>query len=488
MVYEKSDINDSENQFITRTSLIRFSMQAILQLSGLIYLPILTSNLPQYVYGQWSLAISVATGVASFATLCLALAIVRYYKLDQKLDIFPKIFNSSICWAVIVCSIGLVISYLSRKYLSWLIFNTDQLSSVSMGAICLGIAVSFRALLSSVFRAELKVLHITLVEFILLASRIALVSWLAINKYSITMLVWSQVAAEVLTCLYWAMQTFSKVPPEKVSLAAAKPYLKFALPLLPGGLLLWAGLNIEKYFLVHYWGSSEVGKYNVAVTISSFFTATSAAIIFCLFPQLSTIWNGDSTNKKVAELFAHANKIMLLVGVPAIIGIYLTWEQLVIYVANEHFVTTPSTAVLVATGKLFAALYIINSYAWQLRQKTPHITLVLSAGVIFNICLAYWLTPKLASLGAAMALFATQTFLFMLALRSSHNLLAWSIEFKFFAKCFACCIFMVAMMKLAHLLAFKHILIQISIGATAYLIASIISGLISTIAIIPKKR
>ncbi|BEQ13521.1 polysaccharide biosynthesis protein [Desulfoferula mesophila] len=464
---------------MTRRILLRLFLSAPLSLATLVYLPILTRTLGKAQYGEWGLAMSVVTGVSAVATMGLAVVIPRFYAQDREQGTFAQRFWSCLLFALVMAAAQYAVAWLFADPLGSVIFNSAGGGPLSRASVFLGIALSMRTFLSSLLRARFELVRQSILELAITAARTAAILGLALWGASVRELLWSQSLIEFSACVYLTLAAWRRVPLQGAKLTLPKTYFYYALPLLPAVALTWLGKNIERFVLVHLQGQAMVGEYTVAFTVSSVLVTFSAAVNFVLLPQLAQAWTREDRREQSAKLFATANRNLLLLGLPVIVGLALVWSDLVVFLTGRAFGVTWPVAALAAAGHLSSALYLANVYALHLQLRTKLILPLLASGVCLSVALSFGMIPSLGILGAATAFWAGQTINAMIAMGISRRLTGWSLPLNFFLRAGGACLAMGCLVAAAKGLGHFNLWALIALGVAVYAASTLCLGLIT---------
>lgn len=183
-------------------------------------------------------------------------------------------------------------------------------------------------------------------------------------------------------------------------------FLKHFKPVL---VMLFASLAVEMYTKIDVLmlgvlkNDTEVGFYNNAVRMIRIISTLTSAMAGVLLPRLTYYFNiGD--NVKIDALCQYMKKAILLVAVPAVIGIMLVSQQLIPLIFGNSFTGAIPTMqilspliVICALGNLYGTQILISS------GKEKYVLFSTIIGSFINIVLNSLLISTLGANGAAIA-------------------------------------------------------------------------------------
>lgn len=204
-------------------------------------------------------------------------------------------------------------------------------------------------------------------------------------------------------------------------------YVRFGVPMIPKEVSSSILQDIDKYLLLFFVGSGAVGVYSVAqkicrpiVNLTSIFNPT-------LYPTVTRAWR-ENDEETIKEIYTSIFRYYTLLGVPAVFGLLLVADPMMVLVSNTDIASEGVFLVPV-----FIAGYFLRGYGNPLRyiltsvERTDLIGGIVTAGVLLNIVLNVILIPEFGMLGAAFATLAAQILLCYLTFYFANNSIPFSI-------------------------------------------------------------
>jgi O-antigen/teichoic acid export membrane protein len=184
---------------------------------------------------------------------------------------------------------------------------------------------------------------------------------------------------------------------------------RFGLPLVPSALALWAINFIDRLFIAHYKGQTEVGVYSVAVRISS-------AIVFLMI-AFRTAWPAfaysieDDREARRTYSFVLTYLVVICSWVALALGALAPWLVDVLAPKPEFRRAAEAVAPLAFAATAYAAYTVIAIGSGRAR-RTQLNWVVSGVAAAINIALNVILIPPYGMIGAAISTLASYVALF----------------------------------------------------------------------------
>jgi O-antigen/teichoic acid export membrane protein len=177
-----------------------------------------------------------------------------------------------------------------------------------------------------------------------------------------------------------------------------KKMLKFALPLIVGGMAYWALTAIDRVFIQKYAGFERLGIYAVATAI-----AASATVLTSIF---STLWH--PIVYRWAKDGVEVERVQSVIDY-VFIAVLLIWSLVGIFSGLISFILPPLYAdvqYLLVTCFSVPLLYLVSETTMVgigISRKSNYAMLASIVALLVSILLNYLLVPSLAERGAAIS-------------------------------------------------------------------------------------
>ena len=218
-------------------------------------------------------------------------------------------------------------------------------------------------------------------------------------------------ATVVLVALGIALSKFIKLK-ATIDFSFAKSLLKNALPF---GLAFIFGsiyFYIGSVMLSKIRGDAEVAIYSVAYNIALAILFIPTVYTNAIYPVLSGYYNESKANLSI--LYEKSFKYLYIIGLPISVGLYLLAGRIISFFYGEAYASSKIALQIIAWYLFIKFLNFLLGTVLSATDKQNKRMLgqALTAG--FNIFLNFLLIPAIGYVGAALATFATEVFLFAL--------------------------------------------------------------------------
>lgn len=217
--------------------------------------------------------------------------------------------------------------------------------------------------------------------------------------------------------------------------------------LKPIFILLAASVATEIYtmldtvMLEYFHNDSAVGYYTNSVKIIRMVYTVTVAMVAVFYPRISAYYSEKKTSK-INELLTYGTKLIIVIGLPAAVGVFVLANGIVIVLFGNMF---QFSAIIL---QILSILTIIFSIAYLLGHvvlmATGNESIILKAticGAVINALLNLILIPNYSGVGAAIASVTAELTVTIVMLFSSRKEFTLDIPSKFcFSTVFSCLI------------------------------------------------
>lgn len=215
------------------------------------------------------------------------------------------------------------------------------------------------------------------------------------------------------------------LPALKVKIDKSKQLqmIRYAIPLIGGGLAFWGLTTMDKFFLRSMSGFEQLGIYSVAVTFAG------AALVFQNI--FSTIWI-PLVYKWVAKDEVNSLVIKSVVDYVTL-AVVIIWSLtgvcswLIVYILPPAYLSVPLILLATIAYPLLYTLADASSVGIGIKRKTIYSLLAAILALVANVVGNWFLIPKFGASGAAMAS-AIAFFLHFVLVTEASSLLWISFE------------------------------------------------------------
>jgi O-antigen/teichoic acid export membrane protein len=386
-----------------------FSGGALGRLFGFVTLPILTRILSVEQYGVLSLVSTTTMISVAFAKFGLTDGVIRFYSEFSKTQEKQEIFSSTIMIRGAFLSLLTALLYVSAYF----IILRHYLRISEEYSLCFFVIIFFllvrpiNNLISNLLLVTGRTILMNLLGLFSKASTflLSIVFLIAVVKelygFFIGGLVSDVIVLSIL--LYWFLSNY-KVEFRKVSKDLTLKLIRFGAPLLLTEFSYLLLQYLDRFFIVSYLGSAELGiysvGYNVAMYVSEMFVFS---ISYAITPIYVSLYEREGKEKTEAFI----NKCLyylLMILIPMVFGYLAVAGEMIRGLASAKYAEAGVFSPIVLVGTLLIGLNTnILCAGLYLKKKTNTILLIMMFGVAVNILLNLFLIPRFGLLGAASA-------------------------------------------------------------------------------------
>jgi O-antigen/teichoic acid export membrane protein len=462
--------------FAQRVGLIGIT-NLLVNLRGLILIPILTKTLGAEGYGIWAQAIVTIALITPLVTLGLSSAMIRFLAAERdKKEIQEGFYSSSL--------LIFFVSLLASSIL--FIFSEPIAASLFGGATevvkLIAVIIPFWNLdttLFSLFTAFNQMKRYSIFRIAETFGEVGLVAYMVLSGFGIYGAVISILIIRIVIILVMSVLVIKEIGVKIPDFSKLKSYLHFGLPLVPSTIFAWIAASSDRYVIVYFLGIAPVGIYSAAYNISQAAIFMSLApISFVLVPTLSRLYD----DKKIEEVKTHLRyslKYFLMFAIPVAFGVSTLAKQILMILATSEFVYTGSVVIpFVALSMVLSGIYSIIGTIFILVKKTKIYGLIWGLAALTNLSLNIVLVPYIGILGAAIATLISFAIASAITVRMSFKYLKFEIDWSFIIKSIIAAVIMSLIIWKLNPIGTLNVLVSIGVGAGIYfLILVLLKGI-----------
>ena len=303
--------------FVQRIGLVGIA-NLLVALSSLILLPILTKNFSIDDYGIWVQINTTIALLPNLTTLGLPYTMVRFLSAETDKKIIQEGFYSILSMVLISTVIVALLLLVFSKQIALAIFNGNVNVAIILSAIVF--LACLNALLLNYFRTfqEMKKYSFFLLMQTYLG--VVIVSYLALEGYSIYMVALGLLLANLITFLaMFALIIWSigfKIP----KFTHIREYLSFGVPTIPGNLSSWIVNSSDRYVIGIFLSAAFVGYYSPGYTLGYSISMLMAPFSLLLPSDIPQYYYKNKI-EKFSSLLNYSTKYFLLIAIPSAFGL-----------------------------------------------------------------------------------------------------------------------------------------------------------------------
>lgn len=377
----------------------------VIAASGFLLIPIIAKLLGPEGYGVW-VQVTITLNLLSMVTsLGLASTLVRFFAAETDRHRIQGGFYTILFTMLLVRAGVAVIMLIAAPWLAGQFFGGGEaVGIVRLTAVMLPV-YGMETLLLFFFRTfrQMKVYFVAVTLSHLV--ELSLVLMFILLGKGIFGAVLGLFAARVLTGL--ALLTFITARlgfrmPSRGDIAGLAGYLRYGLPLIPPNLSLWVTNFSDRYVIVLFLGIGATGIYGATYGLVRVIRMVLTPLNFVLVPALSQHYDQGEL-KEVRSLLSHSFKYLMLLCVPAAVGMSMLARPILRVLTTQEFVAEGAPLIPVLAASVLAlAWYTIFAQVIHLVKKTAILGTIWTVAAVLNLGLNLIVVPWLGIMGAAL--------------------------------------------------------------------------------------
>ena len=304
-----------------------------------------------------------------------------------------------VLWSIL--AFGMLAGCLLAPYLAnWLEIDSPLLVVLGIAVVLLQGVV---ALPLALMQARVESFRYVVASFSIAVARMALVIaavvWLGMG-------VWGVLAASAICFSVFGLALSTRevmkgfVKPDR---SVAINILRFALPLLPSGIFALLLTTADRYFLLSFGSSADVGTYSLAYKLAALIPALAVTPLWKVWTaKLYDVYILPDAPRAVGCMLWRLMVVRLFI----VLGVCLFSAELVALVAPADYISAATLIPILAVASTleFASTLSEGSF-WSMRQ-TRWKPIIMAVSATTAGALLFILVPKYGGLGAALSIAA----------------------------------------------------------------------------------
>jgi len=398
-----------------KNSLIISLSEVLVQLKGLIFIPLLTNEFGPLDYGVWT---QVSVLVSLFLPLTIAGTDSSFIRFVPGLKEKPskKIF---VGWLIII-TLSTVIICFFYKFFHIHIFtiffgNQKVINEYYLPAIFLIVNSVYLQAFITWYRT---INNAKMLAFIKTTQAVFLTIALCLMFFTgkgVLSLVYYTLLAETTLLFIIILCFIIKNGINKPDFSYVKKFFYFGLPLIPLSYTTW-GLNYaDRLFLVKYCSLEDVGVYSLMYSISYIFIAIFINPIWVLYPAKAAELNNSGLRKELQQFFEKICGSMIYFTFPLVPLITIFAEPLLSIIISKEFLNNCDIIFYIIGGYILHMLGSFYLFSFELINKQYMSTIAGLITVFINVSLNFVIIPNYGIFGAAITTFIAYFLQFLFA-------------------------------------------------------------------------
>ncbi len=395
----------------------------------LLLVAILTRKLPIQEFGVYSLfsaALAVLNSLLRFGIESYITTKIPGLEEEKRIrDIITIIFFFSL----FLMACGLLLFFLKNTITSAL--NIEEYASLWLLFVPLAVALTFfdiityyllsikkiaissflRFLCQCLWIMALGVLFFTADRFSL---KLVFVPWL-INVIGISSISIFFIRHEIISFIKDSL-SFNWLQLRKV--------VTFSMPLVMVTVFTLTGEYTNRFLINHFLGKTEVAWYSLASSLVGFALFIPYIIQGVIQPYFNEKWN---LKQDPSLLFNILVKYSLLFVLPAVSGMFVLREDIILLLSNTEYLPAASLVMVLLAFPIFNILSLLFTQTMYLRNLGRYLLLINGIALIIDIVFNLIFLPKIGVVSAAYGVLLSSGFIFgaLFILRPKEIIIQW---------------------------------------------------------------
>jgi O-antigen/teichoic acid export membrane protein len=383
---------------------------------GFFLLPLYTRILSPADYGAFDLFMVAGSLVSLTIALEVSQGLARHYP-DAKKEGQGAVFASTgLSFTVICYAIALLVAFPFADSLSYHLTGKDTYAAEFRLALIYFLANGIYLYLQSYLRWDLQSKQFAISSIIVtLVTALTAVFLAGVQGMGLLGILWALIIGTGLGSTYAAFIMKDSLR-FQMDVSKLIEMLRFSIPLVPSGILVFVTYYIDRLMINHYLGLEETGIYAVAFRIATVISILAAAIQGAITPLIFNNYKNPKTPEQISIIF----QLFLSVSLVAWLGISLFANEILLVMTTQSFYGAAPLVAILAPSLIISSMYVFAP-GISIAKKTHIIIWINLAAAIINIALNMAFIPWLGIYGAAVATLIANLSAFILYIVISHK-------------------------------------------------------------------
>ena len=450
-----------------------FVSKIIIGFLSLISVTIYSRMLSTAEYGNYSLISGLCNALVSIFIGWIGSSSLRYYidyEEKDKKKFFTNVFYYTFAMILVIIFIELIIGFFSNKL---------PIYTYILQVIFLTFSISFAEVFEKIFRASQKTLKysISIIVQSLATVLFVIVSVKVFKDGTNAMLISMSTARLIFIIISAIFVGFGfKIGKNSFDKKTLKKFLNYGIPMIGVWGVSWLLNYCDRYIIVQFYSSSEVGIYDMACKIAeNSLNVIITSFTLAVYPILIRRWK-EQGKEYVEDMIKIVINYYMLLIVPAVAGLMLISKKLYLGILDPKYIPGHLTIIITSIGLAVNGFISIINKVWQLNEKTKKILYIMIISVVANIILNILLIPKYGITMAAITTLASYIISLIITYFQVSKEFTIKLDYKSILKTFICtCIMSIFICLFNNIVSNTLMLIiEIIIAILIYIISSIL--------------
>jgi O-antigen/teichoic acid export membrane protein len=403
---------------LKRDTLVYGAAVVVERVTGLLLLPLLTRYFDRAAYGMWSQVLVAHALLSSLLLLGFYHSVSRYVASRPRSEV-GRTFHGMLALIIAAWSVFLLAARHAPGPLSRALFGgSGPEGLMTTVGVFIGAECVFEFVVLAFLRADARILACAVYHVAKSLLRLVVIWWAASRGANLSTLLLGLAAVNAgLAAAAYLGHVLPTVDFAVFGLGRAhwRDVLVYSLPLVATGTLGWAGININRFIIVHLLGLTELGVFSANYSIASIVSTVALVLPFVIVPHANAAWNrGDPA--EVRRTLESGLRYYLLLAMPVAVSVGVFYSPLRRLLAPGEYEGSPLLVWSLAAFMLLYGIEQITTFATLLKESGFSVR-IRALSVVVNTVLSLLLLPRWGIAAAAVAILASMAAAIALNLR-----------------------------------------------------------------------
>lgn len=356
-------------------------------------IPLYTSILSREEYGVYDIIVTTVTLMTPFLTLVISEAVLRF-AIDKEYD-NKHVFTIGIFLVALGTGLLLLLSPVFSFF--------QSIAQYRMWIVVFFLVMNLHTVLIQFLKGINKVTQYSIMGVLSTITTLSLnIYFLVIRNDGIIGYFLATTISHMLVSVvivFWNRLWTYLINPLLIPREVYKDMLRFSVPMVPNSISWWINDSSDKYLILIYLSSAEVGLYSIAYKIPTILT-----MVMSLFVSAFQISIFDEFKKKDGSKFFETvyTSVMLALLLAASVLIFAS-KYLALFLYKKSFYEAWTIGCILIFAFVFNSLSSLIGTLYTAAKKTGVLFYSTLAAAVVNIVLNVLLIPTYGLYGAALA-------------------------------------------------------------------------------------
>ena len=453
--------------FTKRVGLVGIT-NLIMNLRGLILIPILTKTLGAAEYGAWSQILVTVSLAMPFIMLGLPSAMVRFLPAEREKKNVGKRFFTVVFTILFTSMVFALFLFLLSDSLAILLLRNISFAPIFKIASVLLILEALNQTSLQSFRILGQIKKYSTLMILQTFVEIGLVSFFVLSGFGLVGAIISLLITRGFILLLSLCLVISHIGFIFPDFSVLRPYLLFGLPIIPSVVFEIIIASSDRYVIGFFMGAAAVGIYSAAYGIGSVILVFLGSISYILSPTVFKSYDEGKIDEAKTYL-SYSMKYFLMFSIPSVFGLAILAKPMLVTLTTSEFVASGMFIIpLVALSMIFEGVRAIYGEVLMLFKRTKIFgTASIVAGLI-NLVLNIALIPYFGIIAAAVTTLLSYGILGFIMHHVSRKYMKFELNLSFLIKSVLASVVMVFIIWMLNPIGAVMILLTVGIGAIVY--------------------